>query len=35
MRVYTAPFYTEEQLDLLEENELSFPFSDKDATYIN
>ena len=34
MKVYTAPFYTEAQLDLLEENELSFPFSDKDATYI-
>ena len=34
MKTYTAPFYTEEQLDLLEENELSFPFSDKDATYI-
>lgn len=34
MKAYTAPFYTEAQLDLLEESELSFPFSDKDATYI-
>jgi len=34
MRVYQAPFYTEEELELLDESQVHFPFSDKDATYI-
>lgn len=33
MKFYTAPFYTEEQLEQLEETEVHFPFSDKDAVY--
>jgi hypothetical protein len=34
MKEYTAPFYTKEQLELLNENEIHFPFSDDDATYV-
>lgn len=34
MKVFTAPYYTEEQLEQLDEKEVKFPFSDKDATYI-
>lgn len=34
METYTAPFYTKEQLALLNENEIHFPFSDDDATYV-
>ena len=34
MEHYTAPYYTEEELALLTENEIHFPFSDKDATYV-
>ena len=34
MNFYTAPFYTEEELAQLDETEVHFPFSDKDATYI-
>lgn len=31
---YVAPFYTKEQLRLLDENQIQFPFSDDDATYV-
>lgn len=34
MNFYTAPYYTEEQLEELDESQLHFPFSDKDATYV-
>lgn len=34
MNIYKAPFYTQEQLELLDENQIHFPFSDKDATYV-
>lgn len=34
MTSYKAPFYTKEQLDLLDEKEIHFPFSDDDATYV-
>lgn len=34
MTFYTAPYYTDEQLEILEEEDIHFPFSDKDATYI-
>jgi hypothetical protein len=34
MQTYKAPFYTQEQLELLDEKEIHFPFSDNDATYI-
>ena len=34
MIVYNAPFYTKEQLYLLDEKEIHFPFSDDDATYV-
>lgn len=34
MKVFTAPYYTEEQLEQLDEKEIKFPFSDKDATYV-
>lgn len=34
MNIYQAPFYTREQLGLLDEKEIHFPFSDDDAVYI-
>lgn len=34
MNFYQAPFYTREQLALLDEKEIHFPFSDDDATYV-
>lgn len=34
MKPYVAPVYTEEQLELLEEDEIHYPFSDKDAVYV-
>lgn len=34
MEFYTAPFYTKEQLALLDEKEIHFPFSDDDAYYV-
>lgn len=34
MNFYEAPFYTKAQLELLDENEVKFPFSDDDATYV-
>ena len=34
MNIYQAPFYTKEQLALLDEKEIKFPFSDDDATYV-
>lgn len=34
MKAYKAPFYTDSMLEQLSEEEISFPFSDKDATYI-
>lgn len=34
MEFYTAPFYTKEQLEELDEKSIHFPFSDDDATYI-
>ena len=34
METYQAPFYTEEDLKVLDEKEIHFPYSDKDATYI-
>ena len=34
MKTFVAPFYTKEQLEELEENQISFPFSDDDATYV-
>lgn len=34
MEIYEAPYYTREQLEILNENEIHFPFSDEDATYI-
>ena len=34
MNIYQAPFYTKEQLALLDEKEIKFPFSDNDATYV-
>ena len=34
MNIYQAPFYTKEQLALLDEKEIKFPFSDDDAIYV-
>lgn len=34
MNIYTAPFYTQSELEQLTESEIHFPFSDKDATYV-
>lgn len=34
MKAYVAPKYSKEQLELLDESEVSFPFSDDDAVYI-
>lgn len=34
MKRYEAPFYTAEELELLEEREVHFPFSNEEATYI-
>ena len=34
MQPYEAPSYTEEELAELDEKDIHFPFSDKDATYI-
>lgn len=34
MKFYEAPFYTEEQLNELSEEQIHFPFSDKDAKYL-
>lgn len=34
MKIYEAPYYTEEELLELDEQDIHFPFSDKDATYI-
>lgn len=34
MNIYQAPFYTKEQLALLDEKEIKFPFSDDEATYV-
>ena len=34
MKPYEAPFYTEEELAELDEKDIHFPFSDKDATYV-
>ena len=34
MEFYQAPFYTKEELELLDEKEVHFPFSDDDAEYI-
>lgn len=34
MNIYEAPFYTNEQLALLDENEIQFPFSGTDAIYV-
>ena len=33
MATYKAPYYTEEQKEILGEDNLEFPFSDKDAEY--
>ena len=33
MKIYNAPFYTESALEELTEEQVHFPFSDKDATY--
>lgn len=33
MSKFKAPFYTESMLEELDENQIKFPFSDKDATY--
>lgn len=34
MEFYQAPFYTKEELELLDEKEVHFPFSDNDAVYV-
>lgn len=34
MRFYTAPYYTDSQLEQLDESQVHFPYSDKNATYI-
>lgn len=34
MKPYEAPYYTESALELMEEDEIHFPFSDKDAVYV-
>lgn len=34
MEIFNAPFYSKEQLALLDESEIHYPFSDDDATYI-
>lgn len=34
MITYQAPFYTQEELEELDERDVHFPFSDKDATYV-
>lgn len=34
MKFYKAPFYEQSTLEELEEKDVHFPFSDKDATYI-
>ena len=34
MKIYEAPYYTQEDLEQLDEKAIHFPFSDKDATYI-
>jgi hypothetical protein len=33
MKFYVAPFYSKEQLAMMNESEMHFPFSDDDATY--
>ena len=34
MQFYTAPIYTENELEELDESQIHFPFTDKDAVYI-
>ena len=34
MEIFQAPFYTKEELAQLNESQITFPFSDDDATYI-
>ena len=34
MKSYVAPFYTKAQLEELDENQIHFPYSDDDATYV-
>lgn len=34
MRFYTAPIYTKNDLETMDENELHFPFTDEDAVYV-
>lgn len=34
MAIYTAPFYTKEQIEELGDENLQYPYSDRDATYI-
>lgn len=34
MQFYTAPYYTESELEELDEKDIHFPFSDKDAVYV-
>lgn len=34
MKKYQAPFYTQSELEELEEKEVHFPFSDDDANYV-
>ena len=34
MKEYVAPFYTKEQLALMDENQVHFPYSDDEATYV-
>lgn len=34
MEIYQAPFYSKEQLALLDESKIHYPFSDDDATYV-
>lgn len=34
MKFYEAPFYEQYELEALDEKQINFPFSDKDASYI-
>lgn len=34
MKFYVAPFYSKEQLAMMNESEMHFPFSDDDANYV-
>ena len=34
MNIFVAPYYTNAQLEQLDENQITFPYSGEDATYV-